>query len=76
VLHIGLALAGQEQDRAWANAADAVLTAGAGDARAVAEAWLAQATALLGEVAAGARAVKAARSVFFSIARGHTGVST
>lgn len=78
VIHLGCAHQGQEVDPAWAATTDAILSAPAGvsGTHELASAWLAQAVAVVSEVVTGTRKAKSTKTVFFSITRGPTGVST
>jgi hypothetical protein len=78
VIHLGCALPGQEIDPTWSATTDAVLTVPAGvtGSTEIAQAWLAQALCVVSEIVSGGRKAKSMRTVFFSITRGPTGVST
>lgn len=73
VVHIGVnPTSGAPTDPAYASVADVVLTPATGDV----SAWAAASLAAVAEVAAGTRRAKASSMPFFSITRGHVGVST
>jgi hypothetical protein len=79
VLHVGLApSADAPPSKALAAATDAVLAppAAGSPVEDTVTAWLGSVLRLLAEVAGGGRRVKAADAVFFSVTRGHVGVST
>ena len=80
VLSLGCALPDDKVDVHWAASTDAILSSSNDSAstttRAIAESFLSQALAVIAQVAEGTKKPKSSRNVFFSIARGQTGVST
>jgi hypothetical protein len=78
VVHIGLQPAPEAPDAAYVAACDAVLCreAEGASSAATAEAWASGILRTLSSVASGAKKTKGSSTVFFSITRGPTGVST
>jgi hypothetical protein len=78
VLSLGCALPDDKVDAQWSASTDAILSSndGSSSTRAIAESFLSQALSVIAQVAEGTKKPKSSRNVFFSIARGQTGVST
>lgn len=78
VLSLGCALQDDKIEAQWAASTDAILSSKdvPSDTRSTAQAFFTQALAFIAQVAEGTKKPKSSRNVFFSIARGQTGVST